>query len=504
MAQKKQLLHELLQEDQEPFHLNTYISDLRSRFIPPPSATTTTTLQVINKRRQPPAAGVAVASTSRSNLCSHACFLSFHQNSPDVLKSPFFDFPSPAKSPCKSSPGGGGVFLHIPSRTAAVLVEAAMRIQKQQQSKAAAKAAAARTAKTAGLGLFGSFLKRLKDRSKSKKRALQNIELNFPAENKVDENVRMSCSCSNRRPSSADWTENNEEADFEASTNSSCGSDYCSEEIIINSDFDLVETRFCLSPFRFSLLQTPSSSGRRTPDFCSPAASPSRRVNQENENYEARNVDKEEEEEEKKQCSPVSILEPPFEDDLRETEDAEELEEDDYDLDCGYENVERAKQQLLHRLRRFEKLAELDPIELERKLLVASDEESEGYYSEDDVAALYKKQSVETFVGSKNMSTDMKRLVSDLIVEEKSEVIWSVNSNEVVMGRISNKLDSWKEVEFDTIDMMIGLDFKKEFDLWTNFREQVEETSAEIEVAVFRVLIEELSDEIFDLRTQFN
>ncbi|KAL7096676.1 hypothetical protein ACP275_10G094100 [Erythranthe tilingii] len=496
MAQKKQLLHELLQEDQEPFHLKTYISDRRSQFIPP--ATTTTTLQVINKRRQPVA--VTVASTSRSNLCRHACFFSFHQNSPDVRKSPFFDFPSPAKSPCKSSPGGG-VFLHIPSRTAAVLVEAAMRIQKQQQSKAAA----ARATKSVGLGLFGSFLKRLKDRSKSKKRALQNSGANFRAEKGVDENVRISCSCSNRRPSSADWTENNEEADFEAST-SSCGSDYCSSEIIINSDFDLGETRFCLSPFRFSLHQSPSSSGRRTPDFCSPAASPSRRVNhQENENYEARNLDKEDEEEEKKQCSPVSILEPPFEDDLRETEDAEE-EEDDYDLDCGYENVERAKQQLLHRLRRFEKLAELDPIELERKLLEASDEETEGYYSEDDVAALslYKKQSVETFVRSKNMSTDMKRLVSDLIVEEKSEIIWSVNSNEVVMGRISNKLDSWKEVEFDTIDMMIGLDFKKEFDLWTNFREQVEETSAEIELAVFRVLIEELSDEIFDLRTQYN
>lgn len=42
-----------------------------------------------------------------------------------------------------------------------------------------------------------------------------------------------------------------------------------------------------------------------------------------------------EEDEEKEQCSPVSILEPPFQDDGRESGDAEE---DDYDL--GYENVQ--------------------------------------------------------------------------------------------------------------------------------------------------------------------
>lgn len=118
----------------------------------------------------------------------------------------------------------------------------------------------------------------------------------------------------------------------------------------------------------------------------------------------------------------------------------------------------------------------MDPVELEKKLQVegsASDEERE-----------------------EPLSADMKRLVSDLIVEEKRQMVQSGGS-EVVMGRICNRLDSWKEVEFDTIDMMIGLDFKKEMDgSWSKCGEQVQETAAEIEVAIYLVLIQELTEEL--------
>lgn len=58
-----------------------------------------------------------------------------------------------------------------------------------------------------------------------------------------------------------------------------------------------------------------------------------------------------EEEEEKEQCSPVSVLDPPFdEDDEHESRDAEEddkededdgdEDDDDYDMECSYENVQ--------------------------------------------------------------------------------------------------------------------------------------------------------------------
>ncbi|PIN13847.1 hypothetical protein CDL12_13519 [Handroanthus impetiginosus] len=495
MMAQKQFLHELLKEDQEPFHLKSYIEDRRSQLN---KSFPTTTLQL--KKRKPI---ISEISTKRSNLCKHACFFSF-QNSPDVRKSPFFEFPSPAaRSPCKSPIQNGTVFLHIPSRTAALLVEAAMRIQKQQQGKTKAQS-------KNGFGLFGSFLKRLKDRSKNRKRAIGNSDFKVSARNVTEEEatIRISCSCSNRRPSSADWTQNNEDKslDFEAST-SSCGSE-CSGEI--NGDFALSETRFCESPFRFSLHKSPASSGRGTPEFCSPAASPRRHVQQEKENYKSRkpeNAQEGEEEEEKEQCSPVSVLDPPFEDD--DGHESRGTEEDDYDLECTYENVQRAKQQLLYRLRRFERLAELDPMELERKLLEGSDDEEQRETEEledDDPLSLYKKHSLEKIAAQvlnqaslrnhlKNMSTDMKKLVSDLIVEEKSGTIYSGN-NEVLMGRICNRLESWKEVEYDTIDMMIGLDLKREFDGWTRFKEQVDETVAEIEVAVFGLLMDELSEEL--------
>ncbi|PNX89654.1 hypothetical protein L195_g046635, partial [Trifolium pratense] len=47
-------------------------------------------------------------------------------------------------------------------------------------------------------------------------------------------------------------------------------------------------------------------------------------------------------EEEKEQCSPVSVLDPPFQDYDDDDDDCHENddEEDDYDLECSYANVQ--------------------------------------------------------------------------------------------------------------------------------------------------------------------
>lgn len=232
----KQLLHELLQEDQVPFRLKSYIADKRSQYLNKSSPITT--LQV--KKRKP----VAADTTKRSNLSRNSCFFSFH-NSPDIRTSPFLDFQSPAISPCMSP--SGAVFLHVPSRTAALLVEAAMRIQKQQESKAKTQI------KNIGFSLFGSFLKTLKDRSKNKKRVIGDNE------HKVLRNY-----------------EPKEIGNLEGDITISCS---CYDEI--NEEFALREERFCsspMSPFRFSLHNSSSSSGHRTPDCRSPATSPIRHV----------------------------------------------------------------------------------------------------------------------------------------------------------------------------------------------------------------------------------
>ncbi|GER45381.1 P-loop containing nucleoside triphosphatehydrolases superfamily protein [Striga asiatica] len=224
-------------------------------------------------------------------------------------------------------------------------------------------------------------------------------------------------------------------------------------------------------------------------------------------NYNSRNSDnvqeeEEEEEADKEQCSPVSVLDnTPYEDD----EEHENRDTDDYMMKCSYENVQRARQQLLYRLQRFEKLAELDTTELERDVLQGSDDE-DG----DEQLPMYEKQStVENILtqvfdqsnlgyNSRNVSPDMKRLVHDLIVEENGEVAFAEN-NEVLISRICRILDSWREVEPNTIDMMVGFDFKGEFGRWTKFDEQLGDVSTEIELAIYGLLVEEISDELVNM-----
>jgi len=113
MAQKH--LHELLKEDQEPFFLKNYIADRRCQLKRPSPKTH---LQV--KKRKP----ISETPSFPGNFCKNACFFSF-QDSPDLRKSPLFDFSSPAKSPCRSP---NAIFLQIPARTATLLLEAAMQM----------------------------------------------------------------------------------------------------------------------------------------------------------------------------------------------------------------------------------------------------------------------------------------------------------------------------------------------------------------------------------------
>jgi hypothetical protein len=75
-----------------------------------------THLQV--KKRKP----ISETPSFPGNLCKNACLFSF-QDSPDLRKSPIFDFSSPAKSPYRSPNA-----LQIPARTAALLLEATMQM----------------------------------------------------------------------------------------------------------------------------------------------------------------------------------------------------------------------------------------------------------------------------------------------------------------------------------------------------------------------------------------
>ncbi|KAL4578779.1 hypothetical protein LXL04_014910 [Taraxacum kok-saghyz] len=484
-------LHELLREDQEPFQLKNYIADRRCQL-----KSTTAGETALNPRKRKPLIQSTSASTTARNFCiNHVCLFSFH-DSPDVRKSPFFDFSSPAiKSPYNSkSPNNATVFLHIPSRTAAMLLDAAMRIQKQKKPISKPKPDSSRNA---GFGLLGSLLKRLKDRRTRIKR--REISLSSPPTSRNRENDVAESSCSynnnnnnNNRLTSADWSEKS--SDLETSCSS--WSVHDSEEIDFqgeNDGFASTQKCFCLSPsstFRFSLEKSPSS-GSRTPDFISPEASPTHHLQQEKEEYsneKSREINLETEED-KERCSPVSVLDPLFEDD-----------EEGYDLKCSYDNVQRTKHQLLQKLQRFEKLAKLDPIELEKHL---SEEYGDGI--EEDAEDEDEEQSTDGVLLSeifnildiKQVPTHMKRLVLDLISEERKNEM----ELDVIVRRVVSRLESWKMVESNTIDMMVELDFRKEkSEGWKRFDdEKIRETGMDIGVAIFGDLTEELAQELVSL-----
>lgn len=499
-------LHELLQEDQEPFQLKNYIADRRFQL---KRQAPKSQLQV--KKRKP----ISQASGFPQNFCKTACFFAY-SNSPDPRKSPLFELQSPAKSPCKNP---NTIFLHVPARTAALLLDAAIRIQKQSST-----AKTKTQSKSNGFGLFGSFIKRLTLGNKNRKREIASEELKLAAQKQTiihgaNENSAFekgfSCSC-NRRTSSAFWSESNEgkSLDLDLDTSSSTchsddGEDFDFVNKVINLD-DLVELatndrHFCESPFHFVLCGSPSS-GHRTPDFSSPAISPNRHKEGKETSDDVQRVEKyqanerQEEEEDKEQCSPVSVLDPLFEDDDIGHDD--QSEEDGFDLECSYAIVQRAKQKLLQKLRRFEKLAELDPVELEKRMLEEeqdfddsdsnSNDLEEDKECEGDVRLIIQNLTKSDFNQSRKIPVDMKRLVSDLIKEEGT----AVADREATVKRVLKRLESWKNVESNTIDMMVEHDFRRDVEGWKQNQEQVEEMVLAIELGVFGILMEELSEEL--------
>lgn len=171
-------------------------------------------------------------------------------------------------------------------------------------------------------------------------------------------------------------------------------------------------------------------------------------------------------------------------------------------------------------------MAELDPIELEKRMLEQEDEdedededdenynfsnlEEEGEEECDDIESSAPDREASTldgFIrGILNKSSfnrvhrvpeHMKRLVSDLIVEESREHQNQIEEgDEEIVRRVCKRFESWKEVKSNTIDMMVEQDFRKELEGWKDNKEQIGQTAVEIELAIFGLLVEELAEEL--------
>ncbi|ESW17234.1 hypothetical protein PHAVU_007G222400 [Phaseolus vulgaris] len=460
MAEKH--LRDLLLVDQEPFLLKHYISDRRT----------------LLKRTSPNT--TLRKNTSNSNFPLNKCLLSFH----NATKSPLLEFAPPTKKESQLRPSN--------AKTATLLLEAALRIHKHAKPKP-----------NRAFGIFGSLFKKLKNQ-----RTREHIN--------NDVRVAVVGSCEGRPSSSGVWSESNEDKSLDLET---CSSGHSFDDSV-EQEIQFVNTRklnshdlfFCQTPFRFSLQRSPDYSPRRTPEFSSPLASPCRHTTQDNETNSGDGVVNKfqsgKEEEDKEQCSPVSVLDPPFDD------DDNDHGEDGFDLDSSYANVQRTTQDLLDRLRRFEKLAGLDPVELEKRMLDQEDKEYETFIEEDDYdddVDIETECGEEKVVGERSVveilshsrvdkmqqaPEDLKRLVYDLIMEEETEINSSEERNTVVIRRVCRRLDLWKEVKCNTIDMMIEEDFSGEEGRWKKNAEQTGELVQELELAIFCYLVEELSEEL--------
>lgn len=164
----------------------------------------------------------------------------------------------------------------------------------------------------------------------------------------------------------------------------------------------------------------------------------------------------------------------------------------------------------MNKLRRFERMAELDPVELEKRMLEDHEDEDDKVIVKDVDCncvnypeSLYVEENVDVVVrevlsrsnqydqyDQNKIPLDVRRLLLELIAEERKS--GPDCSSEVIVSKVYKRLNGWKEVQSNTIDMMVELDFRKDVDDWKLYKEEVQDKARELELAIFGLLIEEL------------
>lgn len=479
MAEKH--LRELLREDQEPFHLKNFISGRRRDCL----------LKSPKKRRP-----ISPNSSFGHNFCKNPCFLA---SSPDPTKSPLFD--PQARAPTDKN----AIFLHVPAKTAALLLEAALRIHNHNENELKSKNKNnPSSAKPAGVGIFSSLLRRLSKQRKIRGQA---------EEEAGDHGSKLSVK-DILRPRRSLRASKEDDEEFVGSLLAEkqvaflAKSRVDAESSRRDDNLSSSETE---SPRPF-MLRKSAPSGCRTPESRSPAAPPSSRDPKDEDNREAMSLKKfealepVEEEEEKEQCSPVSVLDRQFEDDDDEHTNEDYNGDEDYafDYESSYVLVQRTKQQLLQKLYRFERLAELDPVELEKRMLEQISDEEDGPEAamskdqDDNFECMNVEKGSDGFAKRSLIRPSLCALRNARAPSEMRRLI--VNEDE--QGKQVYVVGSWKGVDFSTIDMMVDQDFiRDEVDgLWkrsnNNKDHQVGDTATDIELAIFGSLVQELSEEL--------
>ncbi|KAF3795624.1 hypothetical protein EJ110_NYTH04236 [Nymphaea thermarum] len=200
--------------------------------------------------------------------------------------------------------------------------------------------------------------------------------------------------------------------------------------------------------------------------------------------------------EEKEQFSPVSVLDFPFED---EDEGATTSFEE------SLADIERKRQQLLHKIGRYESLSKLDPVDLEREFALTEfellDEDVESFTGYHDGNAGDEVENAEEYIReiildyldetTKRNWLPFESLVIDVFREELSSA-GEVGADELVgiaVGRVKEWVIQTGSVDQSREFCLKELERSQD---WRKFVMDEEEVAAEMEVDILWSLVDDL------------
>ncbi|XP_077246563.1 uncharacterized protein LOC143886470 [Tasmannia lanceolata] len=187
----------------------------------------------------------------------------------------------------------------------------------------------------------------------------------------------------------------------------------------------------------------------------------------------------------KEQLSPVSVLDFPFEDEDTTSSSFQQ----------SLANMERSK----HKIRRFEKLAELDRVNLEKRIAESELESTHSSDEEDEERARTLLKLIKTSLGESTKTN------SDMVLLDffREGLEWNRLSREEAKGNeLEEELLSWASDWLDGYGEMMGWGVEdnreahvKEIergDRWRKFLEEEDDLTVEIESGILSSLVEEL------------
>ncbi|KAK8584262.1 hypothetical protein V6N13_109653 [Hibiscus sabdariffa] len=181
-------------------------------------------------------------------------------------------------------------------------------------------------------------------------------------------------------------------------------------------------------------------------------------------------------EEGKEQFSPVSILDCPFDDE----------EEDNSHSEEGSPHVEGTKQKLMQKVRRFDSLAQLEPVDLEKRIAMTEHEADDDREGDEKLVKLLKAKipsEIFKFVDS--------NLLLDCFRETGLEDLKMVE--DWVNGNCEDVFVGWEMEE----GRKSYLKETERNENWRNFNEENQDVGSAVELEVFSSLVDELLTDFF-------